>query len=157
MHTRIIVLMLAVLLVTACAPIPNRDAGDAEQALVDFFDHLQQGDYQIAAELYGGIYEMLVGYNLDIDPNDHPALWERGCTVNGLQCLPIQKATLQEQNDDQFVFLVEFRNPDGSTFVFGPCCGASETEMSPVSEFEYVVIKTDDDEYLVLTPPVLLP
>jgi len=38
---------------------------------------------------------------------------------------------------DSYVFQVKFNNPDGSLFILGPCCGASETGMPPVSQLKY--------------------
>jgi hypothetical protein len=54
-------------------------------------------------------------------------------------------------------FKVHFRNPDGTLFVLGPCCGASETEMPPVSEFECDVARTSSGEFKVLCLPPYVP
>jgi hypothetical protein len=45
-------------------------------------------------------------------------------------------------------FTVEFTNDDGSLFVLGPCCGATEMEMSPKTQFVYTV-KRVKDKFLV--------
>ena len=37
--------------------------------------------------------------------------------------------------EDEYQFVVRFDAGGGEIFVLGPCCGADETEMPPVSEF----------------------
>lgn len=143
-------------LLAACAPMAQ-DGEQAGQALDDFFTALNSADYSTADALYGDTYEVLTGYNPDVDPGDHAALWERGCTQNGLQCLTMRTATLKEHRDGEFIFTVEFNNPDESLFVLGPCCGATETEMPPVSQFEYRVVKSAEGHYLVMDLPVYVP
>lgn len=140
----------------ACAPA-KQAAEPAQQALVDFFNYLSKGQYEQASEVYGGTYETLTGMNPDIDPGDLVALWEAGCQFNGLRCLPVRSAALKEQSGDTFIFTVEFSNPDGSLFVLGPCCGATETEMPSVSQFEFTVQKTPQGQFKVLTLPVYVP
>jgi len=149
-----ITLLLALL--AACAPVAQVSE-PARQVLEDFFAALNHADYAQADALYGGTYEVLTGWNPDIDPGDHSTLWERGCTQNGLQCLILRSATLKEQGEEGLIFTVEFNNPDGSLFVRGPCCGATETEMPPVSQFEFRVVKSAEGEYLVMDLPVYVP
>ena len=100
---------------------------------------------------------MMASQNPDIDPQNHQALWQNACTINGLQCLLVRTATLKEQKGDEFIFMVEFNNPDGNLFVRGPCCGATETEQPPVSKFEFTVQKMTDGQFKVMTPPVYVP
>jgi hypothetical protein len=148
--------LLLILILGACAPAG--DATDrARKTLVAFFDLLNQGQYAEADELYGGDYEVLIYYNPALDPGDHAALWRNACTINGAQCLPVRVATLKEQSGDEYIFTVEFNNTDGTLFVLGPCCGATENEMPPVSEFEYRVQKAADERFVVLDPPVYVP
>lgn len=128
----------------------------AQRALTDYFIALNKGDYAAAVARYGGSYELLKEWNPDIDPQEYAALFERGCTQNGLQCLALRTASLHQRSGDSFVFLVEFSNPDGSLFVRGPCCGASETEMPPVSQFSFTVVKAED-KFLVQELPVYVP
>jgi hypothetical protein len=53
--------------------------------------------------------------------------------------------------------MVEFAMPNGEPFVRGPCCGASETEMPPESEFLFAVVQSEDGEYRVQDLPVYVP
>lgn len=155
MFIRMLVLMS--LLLGACAPM-NDKTGQARQALVDFFSHLEEGDFDTAQELYGGSYEVLIGFNPSLDPDDHAALWENACSLNGFQCLGVRTATFKELTvQGEYIFTVEFNLPDGTLFVLGPCCGATETEMPPVSQFEYRVIEDTDGNYVVLDLPVYVP
>lgn len=142
-------------MVAACsAAIQDDEIGRG--ALMEFFVELNDGHYTQAVTLYGGSYETLAGMNPDIDPTNLAALWERGCKLNGFQCLAVRMARFKEQDGATFVYTVEFRNLDGGVFVQGPCCGASETEMPPVSQFEYRVLK-QGERYLVLDMPVFIP
>jgi hypothetical protein len=112
----------------------------ARAVLVAFFDALNGGWYAEAAAQYGGGYEELIDMNPDVDLNDHAALLERACTINGFQCLKVKEIVQQVQDfPDTYTFTIEFMNTDGSLFVLGACCGASETDMPPQSRFDVVV------------------
>jgi len=123
-------------------PIPSAENEMLARAvLVAFFDALNGGWYAEAAVQYGGSYEGLIDMNPDVDPNDHAALLERACTTNGFQCLRVKEIVQQVQDSpDSYTFTIEFLNPDGSLFVRGACCGASETDMPPQSRFDVVVM-----------------
>jgi hypothetical protein len=151
----IILLFLIVVLMAACnSAVQEWEA--AQRALVDYFSALSQEQYSKAVALYGGSYESLIAMNPDENTFDLEGLWQNGCTLNGLQCLPVRSATLKEQGDNTFVFTVEFSNPDGSRFVLGPCCGADATQMPPMEKFTYQVVKKDG-RFLVMDLPVYLP
>jgi len=114
----------------------------ARAVLVAFFDALNGGWYAEAAVQYGGSYAELIDMNPGVDPNDHAALLERACAVNGFQCLKVKEIVQQVQDwPDTYTFTIEFLNPDGSLFVLGACCGASETDMPPQSRFDVVVMR----------------
>jgi len=156
---RLISLFLILVLV-GCSPQPVEtapDMQDAETALVNFLHLLNTGKYEEAVPLYGGEYESLQVFNPEIDPSDHVALWTWACGNRLLQCLEVRSVTLMHQETDTYVFQVDFNNPDGSLFVLGPCCGATETEMPPVSQFEYTVMKNPDGEFVVMNMPPYVP
>lgn len=112
----------------------------AEAILTEFYNSLNQGLYERAVALYGGSYEELEYFNPTIDPEDKTALLRAACEFNGFMCLPILDSSLVETHNEQvFLYEVTFANPDGSLFVLGPCCGASEETMAPVSEFNIQV------------------
>ncbi len=130
----------------------------ARQILTAYFELLIQGKYSEAAELYGGSYDILRGNNPTIPGDDFAGLLEAGCTLNGFVC------TLSIKNEvsyamiapDTYRFSLELQNPDGSLFILGPCCGASEDESPPVSQFDFIV-KTTEKGYQIMTLPVYVP
>lgn len=162
-------ILLLFLLLIGCIPQPVNTpqpttptslpstAGEAYDTLVNFLTLLHTKNYAEAAPLYGGDYEQLQVFNPEIDPADHVALWTWACENQLLQCLEVRSATFKELRGDTYVFQVEFNNSDGSLFVLGPCCGADETEMPPVSQFEYTVSRNADYEFVVMNPPPYVP
>jgi hypothetical protein len=136
---------------------PTPTAAEAQDTLARFFMLLNAKHYAEAAALYGGDYEVLRGWNPDVNSSDHVNLWERACEQNGLQCLLVRSSSLMELQGDTHRFQVEFSNPDGSLFVLGPCCGADETEMPPVSLFEYRIARNAEGKFLVMDLPPYVP
>lgn len=132
-------------------------ADEAHNVLVNFLTLLHTKNYTDAVLLYGGDYEQLQVFNPEIDPTDHLALWAWACDNQLLQCLEVRSATFKELRGDTYIFQVEFSNPDGSLFVLGPCCGANETEMPPVSQFEYAVTRNADGRLVVMNTPPYVP
>jgi hypothetical protein len=131
---------------------------NAEETLKAFHSLLNEGDYEGANALYGGSYEMLQGWNPDTDPEDFAGLFQMACEFNGLMCLKVLDIiSIQTSDEHDFFFEVEFANPDGSTFVRGPCCGATEEEMPPESSFMAEVLCQDDGVCLVMTLPPYVP
>jgi hypothetical protein len=66
---------------------------EAEAALTDFYDLLNQGEYEKAVELYGGSYEELEYFNPEMDPEDRAGLLAAACEINGFFCLPVSSVT----------------------------------------------------------------
>ncbi|WP_026370173.1 hypothetical protein [Kallotenue papyrolyticum] len=134
--------------------------GDLQRAhttLLSFFTALHEGNYAQAAQYYGGSYDILRTWNPDTAPDDYAGLLAGGCEANGLQCLKIKKIVREQATAArEFRFLVEFANEDGTTFRRGPCCGASEEEMPPETQFGYIVTKIGD-QFLVQGLPVYVP
>ena len=130
---------------------------EAQAVLIRYFDLLNAKQYSGADALYGGDYDQLKVFSADVDPADHAKLWSNACELAGLRCLKVRTATLENQEANTYVFQVEFNNPDGSLFVLGPCCGADETEMPPVSKFEITVLKNAEGKFLVTSLPPYVP
>jgi len=129
----------------------------ARDALIAFFDLLHEGRYAEAVRYYGGSYEVLRDWNPTVPEDDYATLFRMGCMVNGLQCLRIRRIVREERVSSRgFKFVVEFMNEDGSLFVRGPCCGATEAEMPPQSQFTFTVVKVGD-RFLVQELPVYVP
>jgi len=158
-----------ILLMAACStknptenatPVPaTPDAQvEASQALQTYFDDLNRGDYEAAVTLYGGSYDWLSSMNPDIDPNDHVALFSQGCQFNGFVCMRTLSIKFDSQpSANEFVFVVEFQNADGTLFIQGPCCGEDETTSPPVSEFKYTVSRIVSGAYHVMEMPPYVP
>jgi hypothetical protein len=159
---------LSIFFLAACAAQPASSpevtqttlpstASEAQEVLVDFLTLLHTKNYAEAVPLYGGEYESLQVFNTEIDPNDRIALWTWVCENRLLQCLEVRSATFQQMVGDAYIFQVEFNNSDGSLFVLGPCCGANETEMPPVSQFEFAVSRSADGKFVVMNTPPYVP
>jgi hypothetical protein len=155
-------LCLALLTACVCAPVTSLDAlaaevSEARQVLLGYFSALSDGRYAEASARYGGNYEVLQSYNPNLPEGDHAALFERACTANGFMCLEVLEVIRQEViSANEFQIVVRFANPDGSLFVRGPCCGASEEEMPAESEFAYSVRRVGE-RFFVADLPVYLP
>jgi hypothetical protein len=156
----VLVVSILALVGTACgtAPTPtpstSNELESARAALTSYFSLLHAGRYSEAIDHYGGDYEVLRGWNPDVNGDDYITLFELGCTANGLMCLELGGVVGEEQvSATEFRFVVEFVNDDGTVFVLGPCCGATEEEMPPQRQFTFVVKKVDS-RYLVQDLPV---
>lgn len=152
-HRALLALML--ILLASCSSLT--EVGQAQQVLERYFSALAADDYAMADSLYGGDYQLFLDWNHDLSADDYTALWERACKWNGLNCLAVRSATLIAQQADVFTFSVEFSNPDGSLYILGPCCGADETTMPPLSRFDIRVRRDADGQFKVLDLPVYSP
>ena len=123
---------------------------DAQNALHDYLTALNTSDYSLGAELYGGDTSLLQSWNPDIT-NDLPALFERACSQNGLQCLAPRSITYRVSEVDGHHFWVEFNNDDGTLFQQGPCCG--ETNGPLVSMFSFFVEQKQNGYFVMELPP----
>lgn len=153
-------LLAIFILLASCAPqatsLPST-ISEAQEVLIRFFELLNAKQYAEADLLYGGEYEQLQVFNPSSDPSDHAALWSWSCEFAGLQCLTVRTSTFKNLQSDTVVFQVEFNNSDGSLFVLGPCCGANETEMPPVSQFDYRATRDSDGKFKVMDLPPYVP
>jgi hypothetical protein len=137
-------------------PVTMADEAQARQALSEFFSRLHAGRYDQVEALFGGDVAVLADWNPSMPPDDSAALWKQGCEANGLVCLEIRQIVSTALVSDTFEFVVEFSLDDGTLFVRGPCCGASETNMPPQSQFTYTVVKMGE-RFVVRELPVYVP
>ena len=126
------------------------DVRDAQQVLEDYLTALHLGDYNSASTLYGDDVSLLQTWNPDLGDN-LPALFERACRQNGLQCLAPRSITYRAPEADGYHFYVEFNNEDFTLFRQGPCCG--ETGGIPVSMFSFYVEKRSGGLAVTDLPP----
>jgi len=151
-------IILIFLLASCSIGQTSTDQEQARTTLIDFLQSLHDGEYDQAVQLYGGAYDVMRDHNSSINPDDLPALLESACTINGALCLQVKDATLEKKvSDDEFYFKVEFLNEDGSQFVLGPCCGATEEEMPSQSDFYFTVLKNGDGNFVVMDMPPYAP
>jgi hypothetical protein len=129
----------------------QNDVDMAQETLARYFALLSQGRYAEAVGLYVGPYDVLQEWNPTADPEEYAGLFEKGCTANGLHCLPVKQIIVGETaSEGRFSFTVTFENPDGSLFVLDP------EGAVPRSEFDYTVVRLDDG-YFVEELPVYAP
>lgn len=157
----LMLMLFSLILLSACSSVfkttAQREMETAQATLESFFSLLAYGAYEQAAGIYGGQYDVLIYQNPHIPPDDVEALWRNACQNNGYQCLEIKNVISGRMDENGFYhFMVEFQQKDGSLFVAGPCCGASETEMPPQSQFEFTV-RRDHGVFSVADLPVYIP
>lgn len=130
----------------------------AKMVLIDFHTYLNLEKYDQAVDLYGGSYDVLLGYNPTLSEEDKEVLLQAACEFNGFMCLDVLSAELiGVEENGEFAYEVKFVNPDGSEFVLGPCCGATEEEMPPKSSFTVHVECKEDGSCLVMDLPPYVP
>ncbi|MCU0491284.1 MAG: hypothetical protein MUD01_06845 [Chloroflexaceae bacterium] len=128
------------LFLCACGPASPQTSPHA--TLTQFYQALAAGRYAEAAANYGGSYDTIIGWNGDVAADNHVKLIEAGCTRQ-LRCLTVKQIVSEQQlSPTEWLFMVEFANPDGTTFVRGPCCGASPQDQPPQHQFEQRVVQT---------------
>lgn len=159
MFRRVTVLVITLAVLAGCASQPDTDELQAAQTeLVAYFASLAHGDYETAAAMMADnpdFWEMAQANNPDVDPDDEAVLLRAVCERQSL-CMPVHDVVDGEEvKEGEYRFTVRFAL-EGEVFVLGPCCGADETEMPPISEFSYEVIK-DGDRFMVKAEPLYVP
>jgi hypothetical protein len=134
------------------------DLKTARQTLLAYFIALNEGRYADAAASFGGNYQVLRDQNPTISPEDLPALFQAACTVNGFLCnLKIKNEVSTAQvTSNEFRFIVELAQPDGSLFTLGPCCGADPKLEPPQTQFEFIVANFNG-RFLIKNLPLYTP
>jgi len=142
------------------AMTPENPGGQtlALQVLEDYLTALAVADYAGADARYGGSYETFIANNPEINPQDHAALFEAACTINGFVCnLSVRSVVnMAALTEGLFTFTVELQNPEGALFELGPCCGESPIDSPPQTQFAFMVALVEGS-YLVMTSPVYIP
>ena len=150
--------LLSILLLSACQITPkSRDISTPDKALITFFDHLTEENYTAASSLFAwSDPQARQGVRVFSAPEDEDGamVLKRYCQSTAT-CL---KAEVLKVNEVQngWELTTQFHHPDGSLFVLGPCCGATEEEMPPQDIFTFLV-RSMDGELKVATPPVYVP
>ncbi|MDD5749442.1 MAG: hypothetical protein PHO91_01485 [Patescibacteria group bacterium] len=136
------------------------EAVKAEQTLISFFTYLNDQDFDKALTLFEldgstSSWENLEIFSLPEDRNDKAKILKRYCEATGT-CLRAKVIDIKKENNGTYNLLVQFQKADGSTFVLGPCCGATEEEMPSQNKFNFEVKKIDNT-FKVTTAPIYVP
>jgi hypothetical protein len=155
---KLCLIILISICINACALNPVEQEKAAGEVLNEYFSSLFTGSYDRAAELYGGSYEALEQMNPEVDPDDHSALLEQACKVNGFVCLRLKSSVLSAQpSEELFIFKVSFEAENGKAYERLPCCGDSTPGEAGRSEFEYSVVRGEDGQFRVMELPLMEP
>jgi hypothetical protein len=129
----------------------------AQHTLINFFNNLNEWKFTEALKYFTINKE--TRENLDIYNPDgeikHINIIENYCQAT-LTCLPVIIVWTTKIDDNEYRYQVQFQKQDGSIFILGPCCGATEEEMPTKDTFEYTVKKINGT-FKVITPPLYIP
>jgi len=133
------------------------DLSTAQDTLVSFFSLLAYHAYSQVVDLWGGGYDTLLSMNPDLTTEDPGLIWQRACEVNGFQCQEIKQVLSAETvGVDEYHFVVQFMNQDGSLFELNPDGEDDAAPVLPQSDFEFIV-KREKGRFTVRTLPVYMP
>ena len=150
----------------ACSEIPTKPSKAAvtivqpttpQDALTTFFDYLSKNDFERAILLTDennsefwdsvGIYGQ--------EATEKAKILENYCRATQT-CLKAKVLATKAAANGEYDLTVQFINNDGTTYVFGPCCGATEEEMPSKDQFDFTVKKIGNN-FKVMTPPMYRP
>jgi hypothetical protein len=115
----------------------------AQMTLIKFFAELHDGNYDQAVQHFDGSFLVLQTLNPTDQDEDHAALLEDACEINGFLCLNVLEITSVEKvNDHTYEVGVVFQNEDGSAY------SAETTNPFRFSVVEY------DGEFFVQDLPI---
>jgi hypothetical protein len=142
----------------AIATLNSVEERAAALALTQFFSLLTNGAYDEAVALFSPDQDGLASigsFTPAEEQADRARILSNYCTAVQ-SCLPVTILSSDMPAKDEFIFKVNFIKDDGTVWRLGPCCGATEEEMPPVSEFSYTVKKIAG-RWQVVTPPQYQP
>lgn len=144
---------------------PLDDITAAKDALEGFFLALHEGDHASAVTFLGipehdmdgnaPSWDWLRIFSPEERREDKAMVLAEYCDAVRT-CLPVVIEDSVRNEDDSFSFTVHFLKDDGTIFVLGPCCGATEEEMPPQRTFAFTVKKIEGI-YKVMDVPVYVP
>lgn len=134
-----------------------------EQTLVNFFDSLVNEDYEKAIKTFHplnahGDYDWNLVTQYSKPDIQNPTKAEElayYCEVVGT-CLEIEVLSGTDLENGVYTFNVQFKNTDGTIFLYGPFGGSPAEQSPPQTTFQYSVKKIDG-LYKVITPPLYRP
>lgn len=98
-------------------PVTNPVPNTPDEVLRQYFVSIENQEYHIAAELYGGDYEMLRSNNPEVAPDDYQTLLKRYMELHGGTVVKIDKI-LKKTNvsEDEYVYELTFLSSDNKPF-----------------------------------------
>ncbi len=141
----------------------DQEKEQAQETLLNFFNYVASDDFKNAVKIFYPLDEN-DKYNWDMitqyrDPEKQNSSKEEElayyCSAVGT-CLRAELLGFGKRAENDYIFTIQFREKDGSKYIFGPCCGATEEDEPSRTQFEYEVKKIDGD-YKVVTPPLYRP
>lgn len=130
----------------------------AKDTLIAFFDYLNKKEFEKASRLFSSDeadWEGLKVYSSTEDASNKAEILENYCKAT-LTCLKAKVLEVNEERNGEYTLVVQFLNNDGTTYIFGPCCGAIEKETPSKDKFDYIVKKINS-MFKVITPPLYRP
>lgn len=89
----------------------------AQTTLIKFFAELHDGNYEQAVQHFDGSFLVLQTLNPNDQTDDHAALLEDACEINGFLCLNVLEITSVEKVDEHtYEVGVVFQGEDGSAY-----------------------------------------
>ncbi len=137
----------------------------AKQALISFFDYLNNQKYDKADSLYGwgeaeeaeryllGLYERSSGDGVEAFRIFCEHEIADNMVLDPACLLKVKILETEKLAEEQYEFTIQFLKDDGEVYIYA-CCGIPESEGS--REFEYKVKKING-VYKVITPPIFIP
>jgi hypothetical protein len=139
--------------------ITEKDESEkAKNALITFFDYLNENEFEKASGLFSSDetdWESIKVYSPEDEASNKAKILENYCEAVGT-CLKAKILEAKQTANYEYNLVVQFLNKDGSIYIFGPCCGATEEEMPSKDKFDYTVKKIDN-AFEVKTPPLYRP
>lgn len=132
----------------------------AGKTLNQFFSYLHDKKFDKALELFEPSdeergWESMESFSPTEERNDKVKMLKNYCEVVGT-CFKSKVLEVKKINDAEYELTAQFIEDNGSVFVLGPCCGATEEEMPAQKEFKYKVKKINGD-FKVTNAPVYRP
>lgn len=145
----------------------DKELQAAKKTLINFFNYLHDGQYDNAALLFEpweeGVgmhrssWEGILSVLLPEESNDKGKALALGAYYRTVG-VPIRAKVLDIKKvaDNEYKLKIQFLKDDGSIYVYGTCCVATEKEMPSETEFDYFVHRIKG-VYKVRTPPLFQP
>jgi hypothetical protein len=115
----------------------------AQTTVIKYFAELHDGNYEQAVKHFDGSFLVLQALNPNDPTEDHVALLEDACEINGFLCLDVLEVSSVEKMDDHtYQVEVVFQNEDGSAYT------VDSTNAVDANPFLFTVIERDGEFFV---------